>query len=147
MQRYKTMLWCKKILNGKTQNGPHTLDSMCKTIYVSDTQLATWKPFLNSYVEKENFHYCMCFFLNIYLVISIYLAVSHLRCSTWDLQSLWQHAVSFICGVQALVPWPGLKPGPPDSGACSLSHWTTREVLHILFLFDQFDQRCVRFWT
>ena len=103
----------------------HILWSPCAKLYVSDTQLATWKPFLNSYVEKENFHYCIYFFLNIYLVISVYLAVSHLSCSMWDLQSLWQHAVSFICGMQALVPWPGIKPGPPDSGAWSLSHWTT----------------------
>ena len=27
-----------------------------------------------------------------------------------------------------LVPWPGIEPGPPASGARSLTHWTTREV-------------------
>ena len=27
-----------------------------------------------------------------------------------------------------LVPQPGMEPGPPDLGAWSLSHWTTREV-------------------
>ena len=32
------------------------------------------------------------------------------------------------CGVWDIVPWPGIKPGPPALGAWSLSHWTTREV-------------------
>ena len=36
-----------------------------------------------------------------------------------------------------LVPWPGVKPGPPALGAQSLTHWTTREVpkMHPLFFF------------
>ena len=32
------------------------------------------------------------------------------------------------CGMRDLVPWPGIKPGPPALGAQSLRHWTTREV-------------------
>ena len=32
------------------------------------------------------------------------------------------------CGMQDLVPQPGIEPGPPALGAQSLSHWTTREV-------------------
>ena len=35
-----------------------------------------------------------------------------LGCSRWD-----------------LVPWPGIKPGPPALGTWSLSPWTTREAL------------------
>ena len=27
-----------------------------------------------------------------------------------------------------LVPWPGIKPGPPALGAWSLTHWTSREA-------------------
>ena len=32
----------------------------------------------------------------------------------------------FSCGMQDLVPWPGIEPGSPALGAWSLSHWTTR---------------------
>ena len=32
------------------------------------------------------------------------------------------------CGMQDLVPWPGIESGPPALTAWSLSHWTTREV-------------------
>ena len=32
------------------------------------------------------------------------------------------------------IPWPGIKPRSPALGAWSLSHWTTREVLRIVFL-------------
>ena len=31
-------------------------------------------------------------------------------------------------GVKDLVPWPGIKSGPPALEAWSLSHWTTRKV-------------------
>ena len=31
-------------------------------------------------------------------------------------------------GMRDLVPWPGMKPGPPALGVWSLNHWTTREV-------------------
>ena len=41
----------------------------------------------------------------------IYLAVPGLTWGMWD-----------------LVPWPGIKPGPPALGAQGLKHWTTREV-------------------
>ena len=37
-------------------------------------------------------------------------------------------APGFSCGMQDLVPWPGIKPGPPALGAQSLNFWTTREV-------------------
>ena len=30
-------------------------------------------------------------------------------------------------GLWDLVPWPGIKPGPPALGAWCLSHWTTRK--------------------
>ena len=32
------------------------------------------------------------------------------------------------CGMQDLVPWPGIKPEPPALGAQRLNRWTTREV-------------------
>ena len=32
------------------------------------------------------------------------------------------------CGMQDLVPWPGIEPWTPALGAWSLNHWTTREV-------------------
>ena len=34
----------------------------------------------------------------------------------------------FICSIQDLVPQPGVKFRSPALGACSLSHWATREV-------------------
>ena len=37
----------------------------------------------------------------------------------------------FSCGMWELVPWSGVKPGPPVLGAQSLSLWTTRGV-HLL---------------
>ena len=48
---------------------------------------------------------------------------------------IWLHQVLaaalrvFTCGMQDLVPWPGMEPqGPPTLGVRSLSHWTTRDV-------------------
>ena len=32
------------------------------------------------------------------------------------------------CSIRDLVPWPGIEPRPPVSGAWNLSHWTTGEV-------------------
>ena len=37
------------------------------------------------------------------------------------------------CGMWDLVPWPGIEPRPPSFGVWSLSHWTTREVLQLVF--------------
>ena len=34
----------------------------------------------------------------------------------------------FSCGMWDLVPHPGTEPRPPELGARSLTHWTTREV-------------------
>ena len=53
-----------------------------------------------------------------FFLIFIYLATPGLSCSTWDLR----------CGMQDLVPQPGIEPGPPALGARCLSHSTTREV-------------------
>ena len=41
-------------------------------------------------------------------------------------------ACELSCGMWGLVSWSGIKPGAPALGACSLSHWSTREVL-VLF--------------
>ena len=37
------------------------------------------------------------------------------------------------CSLWRLVPRPGIEPGPLALGAQNLSHWTTREVLHMYF--------------
>ena len=37
-------------------------------------------------------------------------------------------ALGLTCGIWDLVPRPGFEPKPPSLGACSPSHWTTREV-------------------
>ena len=69
-------------------------------------------------------------------------------CGMWDLSLVacgifqLQHAGSLVvacrifscsrqtlsCGMWDLVPWPGIKPGPPALGAWSLSHWSTRKI-------------------
>ena len=62
------------------------------------------------------------FFSNIYLfgcTGSSLLARGIFSCGMWDL---------FSWGMRDLVPWPGMKPGPPALGVWSLNHWTTREV-------------------
>ena len=51
-----------------------------------------------------------------------------LHWGTWDLSSSLLHTGSFSCSMWDLVPWPGIKPRFPASGAWSLSHWTTREI-------------------
>ena len=62
------------------------------------------------------------FFCNLF----IYLAILGLSCSIWDLFS-----------------WPGVKPGPPASGAPSLSHWTTKEILPLILFLHRFTKRVV----
>ena len=64
------------------------------------------------------------FFLPVYILFfkkNIYL----LGCA---LIVMWV-AAYLNCGIQYIVPWPGIEPKPPALGAQSLSHWTTREVL------------------
>ena len=46
---------------------------------------------------------------------------------------IWLHWVLveahgiFSCSMCDLLPWPGVKPRSPALGACSLSHWTTKD--------------------
>ena len=69
----------------------------------------------------------LCQFKKYLIIIFIYLAVLGLGWGMWD-----------------LVPWPGIKPGPPALGACSLGHWTTREVPFANFLICLF---CCSYWA
>ena len=48
---------------------------------------------------------------------------------------LWWYMGCFSCGMWDLVPGPGIEPGHPALGACSLSHWITREVSIFFFFF------------
>ena len=41
---------------------------------------------------------------------------------------------SLSCGMQALVPWPEIKPRSPALGVWSLSHWTTSESFHLFLI-------------
>ena len=41
----------------------------------------------------------------------------------------------FGCGTWDLVPWQGIEHGHPTLGACSHSHWTTREVPNFIFFY------------
>ena len=38
------------------------------------------------------------------------------------------------CSMWDLAPWPGTETGSPELGVWRLSHWTTREVPHVLLL-------------
>ena len=58
--------------------------------------------------------------------------VFDLRCSMRD--PYLQHVSSFSCGMQDLVPWPEMEPGPPALEAESSNHWISREVLNSCFL-------------
>ena len=48
--------------------------------------------------------------------------------SLWGCASLSCSRQDLWCSTKDLVPWPGIKPGPPSSGVRKPSHWTTREV-------------------
>ena len=58
----------------------------------------------------------------------------------WQINPSWFHKSLFLkniiylvmlglsCGMWDIVPWPGIKPGPPALGAWSFSHWSMRDV-------------------
>ena len=81
-----------------------------------------------SRIYYKNWFHLFNFTLKKYLFI--YLAVPSLSCSTRD---LFVVCGIFSCGMQDLVPWPGIEPRSPALGARSLNHWTTREVPNFTF--------------
>ena len=63
--------------------------------------------------------------------------VGRLCCKSFFLKKLlfiYLAAPGLTCGMQDLVPWPGIEPRPPAVGAQSLIHWTTREVPQLWIL-------------
>ena len=66
--------------------------------------------------------------------IFIYLGVLSLSCGTCNL--FIAACRIFSCGLQDLVPQPGIKPVPPALGVWNLTHWTTSH-----FLLDQVLER------
>ena len=87
-------------------------------------------------------HFVTAFFLFCYLFTRLgwVLAVAgrifslHLA---WGIFSWGMWTLS--CSMWDLVPWLGIKPGPPALGARGLSHWTTRKVPSIVFLLFRLD--------
>ena len=75
------------------------------------------------------------FLKNLYFYF-IYLVVAHriFSCCMWTL----------TCGMWPLVPWPGIKPGPPALVVWSLSCCTTREVPMILSYIPSFRNSIIR---
>ena len=69
-------------------------------------------------------------FFSIYL--SVHLAALGLNCSTWDPD----FGIRTLSCVWDLVPQPGIEPGPPASGAWSLSR---REVPHVFHAHSALD--------
>ena len=71
--------------------------------------------------------------------------------TTWVEQMLWSHSEDlpllvvldfFFFGHEAcriLVPQQGIGPVPPAVEEQGLNHWTTREVLHLVFLLALFS--------
>ena len=83
------------------------------------------------------------YFWKIFVCIS--LAALGLSCSIWDLRSSLQHvgslftAFTFLvtaCGIQ--FPDQGSNPGPFVLGAWTLSHWTTKKFLFVLWTIKFF---------
>ena len=71
-------------------------------------------------------------YLFIYLWLCRVLVVAHgIFVAACGLLSCGRRALS--CGVQDLVPQPGIEPWPPALGAWSLTHWTTRKVSEYIF--------------
>ena len=70
-----------------------------------------WFSFIYLYVSRYRY-------LSIYLSTYLYIFIPH--CAA--------------CGI--LVPPQGIKPMPPELGARSLNHWTTREVhIYIIYIY------------
>ena len=44
------------------------------------------------------------------------------------MQDLLVATCELSCGMWDLVPWPGIKPGPPALGGWSFSPWTSKDV-------------------
>ena len=85
--------------------------------------------FFPVYHLSFNFLYSFFFFFNIYLFIWLHRVLVAARGVLVAARGILVAACGiFSCGMWDLVPWPGIKPGPPELGARSLSHWTTREV-------------------
>ena len=61
-----------------------------------------------------------------FFFFNIYLASLGLNCSMQGLLVVEGELLIAVCG--DLVPWPGINPWPFVLGACSIGHWTTREV-------------------
>ena len=54
--------------------------------------------------------------------------------SSFKLLFIYLVALGLSCGMWDLVPWPGIKPGPPALGVRSLCRWTDREAPVLVFL-------------
>ena len=60
-------------------------------------------------------------FVYLYGCASSSIFIAPLRIFSYGMQT-------FSCGMQDLVPWPGIEPGAPTLETLRLSLWTTREV-------------------
>ena len=91
-------------------------------------------------VQKGTFHFilCACSVTSVVSISAILWTValqaqgssppSFKYCSIKKKLFIWLPQILISFGTWGLVPWPGIKPGPPPLGAWSLSHWTTRKV-------------------
>ena len=76
------------------------------------------------------------FFFFKYLFLSTWLCRVLVEACRMFNFSLW----TLSCGIWYLVPWPGIKPGPPALGAQPLSHWSTREGQCLVYVFKSYTR-------
>ena len=98
---------------------------------------ARWSPYLHILANTGYLD-----FKNIYLFGCTGSWLRHVGYSiviaAWGIFSCSMGTLS--CGIWDLVPWPGIKPGPPALGEHFLSHWTTWEVF--FFFYISHSDRC-----
>ena len=103
----------------------HFLDK--HLLSISGNQSYLWISCFLSFLKEIN-----VYFYFIYLSASgfgwlgLFAAQEICRCSMQYLS----------CGMWDLVPWPGIKPGPPAWGAWDLSHWITKKKSLLLSPFQ-----------
>ena len=83
----------------------HFLNNICRAPFVTEVYIPRFQ------IQGRDILGPLLSPHSLFLKVFIYSAVPDFSCSTRD-----------------LVPWPGIEPRPPASGAESLSHWTTGKV-------------------
>ena len=114
------------IFKGSTKRGK-LLWGNRKEIWVPDYQRSLLCHLGRRVTFLEPFH------RDLEMYIFVWLVVPSLSQSTWA-PNCGMRTLS--CIIWDLVPWPGIKPAPPELQAWSLSHRTTREVPYVVLTVE-----------